>query len=405
MAKLDELPMVSPVASVLADTENFSLVLGGPLYQLYLRTRLAKLPLDLLLRRVIGLSLICWLPLLVLSVLGGRALGGVAVPFLRDVEPQTRFLVALPLLIAADVFVHDRIGSVVRQFLSRGIIVPEDQPRFEGLIASTMRLRNSIPLEVVLVLVVYTLGHWVWTQKVSLNVGSWYAVKTSAVAHLTAAGYWYAFVSLPILRFIVFRWYFRLFLWYRFLWKVARFPLHLKLFHPDCAGGLGFVSGSVFAFAPVLLARTVFLAGFIGDRIWHTGATLPSFKMEIVGAMLILMLVVLAPLSFFVIPLIQARRTAGREYGILASHYVDDFRNKWITGNGRTSEPLLGTHDIQSLADLGSAYNVVSEIRLLPFSKKTVLRLAIILVIPLLPLTLTIIPLEQMVDRLIKLAF
>jgi len=117
------------------------------------------------------------------------------------------------------------------------------------------------------------------------------------------------------------------------------------------------------------------------------------------------MLLVLAPLSFFIIPLIHARRTAGREYGILASHYVDDFRNKWVTGNGRTSEPLLGTRDIQSLADLGSAYNVVIEMRVLPFSKKTVLRLAIILVIPLLPLTLTIIPLEQMVDRLIKVAF
>ena len=156
--------------------------------------------------------------------------------------------------------------------------MPEDQPRFEGLIASTMRLRNSILLEVVLVLVVFTLGHWVWTQKVSLSVGSWYAVKTSAVAHLTAAGYWYAFVSLPILRFIVFRWYFRLFLRYHFLWKVARFPLHLKLFHPDGAGGLGFVSGSVFAFAPVLLAHTVFLAGFIGDRIWHTGPRYPRSK-------------------------------------------------------------------------------------------------------------------------------
>ena len=109
--------------------------------------------------------------------------------------------------------------------------------------------------------------------------------------------------------------------------------------------------------------------------------------------------------SFFIIPLIQTRRTAGREYGILASRYVDDFRSKWIEGDGRASEPLLGTHDIQSLADLGDAYNVVSEMRILPFSKKTVLRLAIILVAPLLPLTLTIIPLEKMVDRLIKLAF
>jgi hypothetical protein len=345
-------------------------VLGGPLYQLYLRTRLAKPPLDLLSRRIVGLALICWLPLLVLSALGGRALGGVAVPFMRDVEAHTRFLVALPLLILAEVFVHDRIGSVVRQFLSRGIIVPEEQPRFERLIASTMRLRNSMVLEVVLVIVVYTLGHWVWTQQLSLSVGTWYAVKTSAATHLTLAGYWYAFVSLPLLRFIVFRWYFRLFVWYRFLWKVARLPLHLKLFHPDRAAGLGFLSGSVFAFAPVLLAHTVFLAGFIGDRIWHIGATLPSFKMEIVGAMLFLILLVLAPLGFFIIPLIQARRTAGREYGILASHYVDDFRSKWIEGDGRASEPLLGTRDIQSLADLGDAYNVVSEMRIMPFRRK-----------------------------------
>jgi len=404
MAKLDELPMLTPVA-VPADNGNFSLVLGGPLYQLYLRTRLARPPLDLLSRRVIGLSLISWFPLLVLSVLGGRALGGVAVPFLRDVEPHTRFLVALPLLIMAEVFVHDRIGSIVRQFLSRGIIVPEDQPRFDALIASTMRLRNSMVLEVVLVVLVYTLAHWVWKQQLSLALGSWYTVRKGAATQLTMAGYWYAFISLPVLRFIVFRWYFRLFLWYRFLWKVARLPLHLKLFHPDRAGGLGFLSGSVIAFAPVLLAHTVFLAGFIGDRIWHTGATLPSFKMEIVGAMLFLMLLVLAPLGFFVIPLIKARRTAGREYGILASHYVDDFRSKWIEGDGRASEPLLGTRDIQSLADLGDAYNVVSEMRILPFGKKTILRLVIILVVPLLPLTLTIIPLEQMVDRLIKLPF
>jgi len=169
MAKLDELPILPRAASVPADNGNFSLVLGGPLYQLYLRTRLARPQLDLLSRRVIGLALICWFPL---SVLTGRALGGVAVPFLRDVEAHTRFLVALPLLIMAEVFVHDRIGSIVRQFLSRGIIVPEDQPRFDALIASTMRLRNSMVLEVVLVVLVYTLAHWVWKQQLSLALGS-----------------------------------------------------------------------------------------------------------------------------------------------------------------------------------------------------------------------------------------
>src|SRR5579864_6461922 len=87
MAKLDELPMVNSVASVLAHTNNRSLVLGEPLYQLYLRTRLAKPPLDLLLRRLMGLSPICWLPLLALSVLGGRALGCPLLPITLTIIP------------------------------------------------------------------------------------------------------------------------------------------------------------------------------------------------------------------------------------------------------------------------------------------------------------------------------
>ena len=61
------------------DNTNFTLVLGGPLYQLYLRTKLARPTLELVPRRVASIALICWLPLLVLSLLNGSALGGVAV--------------------------------------------------------------------------------------------------------------------------------------------------------------------------------------------------------------------------------------------------------------------------------------------------------------------------------------
>jgi hypothetical protein len=40
--------------SPLQETPDFSLVLGGPLYQLYLRTRMMRPPLDLLRRRIVG---------------------------------------------------------------------------------------------------------------------------------------------------------------------------------------------------------------------------------------------------------------------------------------------------------------------------------------------------------------
>ena len=121
-----------------------------------------------------------------------------------------------------------------------------------------------------------------------------------------------------------------------------------------------------------------------------------------VGSLLLLMLLVLTPLGFFVMRLSQDRRAALREFGNLASRYVDDFREKWVRAPN-TAEPLLGTSDIQSLADLANSF-AVSGIRLFPVGKETIVRLVVSLILPLLPLiTLTIVPLRQIVDWLIKL--
>ena len=76
----------------------------------------------------------------------------------------------------------------------------------------------------------------------------------------------------------------------------------------------------------------------------------------------------------FTVQLARAGRAGLREYGALGSRYVEDFRHKWIAGAGAQDEPLVGSADIQSLADLANSFEVVSEIRILPFSKKTVLR-------------------------------
>src|SRR4029453_15046813 len=100
-----------------------SFVLGGPVFQLLRRLGLAGDALQLLRRRIIVIAAFTWLPLLVLSVAEGRALGGeVMVPFLLDIEPQVRFLVVVPLLIAAELVVHGRIRYVARQFLDRDLI-------------------------------------------------------------------------------------------------------------------------------------------------------------------------------------------------------------------------------------------------------------------------------------------
>lgn len=387
------------------DDREFSLVLGGPLYQLYLRTRLSTPPLGLVRRRVVVISVIAWAPLLILSALAGQAIGGVPVPFLLDVDVHVRLLVAIPMLIIAELIVHQRMVAVVRQFIERDIIAAENRARFEQIIASTMRLRDSITVEVVLLLFCFGIGHWVWREQFVLPVSTWCLVKSGGEIILSKAGYWYAFVSLPIFRFLLFRWYFRIFLWYLFLWQVRGLPFNLNLYHPDRAAGLGFLAGSISAFSPVLLAQTAVISGVIADRILHTGASLTAFRVQVAGALVVLMIVVLVPLAFFVVHLERAHLAAKRELGILSSKYVDRFRAKWIEHDAEDKEPLLGTPDIQSLADLGNSFKTVSEIRIVPFGKETVVRLLGILILPLLPLVLSIIPLKEVVSWVAKLVF
>ena len=148
---------MSNQTSVLDEPTDFSLVLGGPLYQLYRRTKLAGPAFELLYRRIIGISLIAWLPLLPLTLLAGGGVSGVDVPFLFDLDAHARFLLMLPLLIAAELIVHQRIRPVVLQFFERGIIAPEHRPRFDCVVASAMRLRNSVILEVLLIVFVFSL--------------------------------------------------------------------------------------------------------------------------------------------------------------------------------------------------------------------------------------------------------
>ena len=383
---------------------RFSLVLGGPLYQLYLRTRTARPNLELADRRTIVVTAICWLPLLLLTWYTGCLFGGPSVPFLFDAEVQTKLLGAVPLLIASELIVHRRISEIIDQLFARRIVAPEDRGTFQRLVASSARLRNSITAEVCMLLLATIGGHWLWSHDLTFNVTSWYGSRVDGHTHLAGAGYWYAFVSLPIFRFLLLRWYFRLFIWYGFLWRVRALPLHLDLFHPDRAAGLGFLSGSLFAFAPFLIAQTTALAGMIGNRIRNSGATLADLKIEIACAVLFLMFTVLTPLGFFALSLIPARRTAQREFGILASHYVDDFRRKWShCDDEKRRAELLGTSDIQSLADLGNTYNMVSEMRVFPFNTRAVLHLAILVLTPLGPLVLTIVPIERVVKGVIKL--
>jgi len=380
-------------------------VSGGPLYQFLLRVGLVRPPLDRVGWRIIVITLLAWAPLLVLASLSGRLTGGVKIPFLRDIEVHTRFLLVLPLLIGAEVTVHRRIRMMVLQFVDRQIITPEVLPRFEACIESALRLRNSAIIELgLLAFIVVGESFW-WKGVLAIPVNTWYATVTAGGNVWAPAGYWYVFVSLPIIQFIVLRWYFRLLIWGRLLWQVSRLDLNLVPIHPDSCCGLGFLGQIPFALAPFLLAHSVLLAGYLADRILYQGAKLTDQRIETVVVALFLYLLSLGPLCVFVPRLLHQRLHSVYSYGSLASEYVIGFDKKWIEGQRPSDEPLVGTSDIQSLADLANSFAIVQHIRPFPFGREALIAVAVIVALPILPLTLTMFSFQELVGRLLKVLF
>ncbi len=390
------------------ELSDFSLVSGGPLYQLWRRARLTDDALQLTPRRIIVMVMLAWVPLLLLSVAEGHAWGdSVALTFLQDVEMHVRLLIALPLFIAAEYLVHQRLPPVVNLFLKRGLIPDAARAQFDAAIDAAMRLRNSITPELLLIAFVYGFGVlFVWRTQWALDVTSWYSVAAEGTLQQPSlAGWWAGCVSMPLAQFLILRWYFRLFIWWQFLWRVSRIELNLIPSHPDGAAGLGFLSKTSRAYSLVLMGQGAVLAGMMANRIFYAGANLLDFKVEIVGTVGLMMLAVLGPLLVFVPKLRMIRRVGKDEYGTLAQRYVREFDRKWLRGGAVADEPLVGSADIQSLADLRNSYAVVEDMKWAPFTLQNVLQLAVTTLLPVAPLLLTVFSMEQLLDRMLKVLF
>jgi hypothetical protein len=154
-----------------------------------------------------------------------------------------------------------------------------------------------------------------------------------------------------------------------------------------------------------LAAQGALLAGVMANRIFYAGAKLPDFKMELIGLVTVMVFAILGPMLVFGPKLAAAKRAGLREYGTLAQRYVREFDQKWLRGGAPMDEPLVGSGDIQSLADLGNSFEVVQGMRLVPFTWQTVLQLAVVTLLPVAPLLLTMFSPEQLLGQALKMLF
>lgn len=378
--------------------DDFSLVAGGPLYRLLLGTRLARSPMELSHLRLLLIPALAWVPLLVLSVVDRHALGGVALPFLRDFEAHARFLLALPILLEAELLVHHRMRHIIEQFRERGIVPEASRARFEAALASAMRWRDSLTVEVVLLILVVVIGPLAWEFGLAQHTDTWYATMNGSHLRPTKAGWWFFCVSAPIFQFLLLRWYFRLAIWWRLAWQLGRLPLQLSGLNPDRAGGIGFLGHSLIAFAPVLFAQSAVVSGIMFSRVLTGADRAVDFRGEIALLVVFLVAQIVVPLLFFAPTLIAARDATMRKMGRYASTYVRNLDGKWLQHDAKAGDPPLDG-DIRMLTNLATSDDVVRRMRLAPFDLRMLARLTVVISIPFAPLVLTVIPFGDLVQR------
>jgi hypothetical protein len=374
---------------------EFSL-LGGPLHRLGCRLGLVRqgcntLPLGL------ALGLATWSVLVLLALLEGR---GRQLFSLAVLAGHARLLLAVPLFFLCETFLEPRVRQFVEFMVSSGIVPQSALPALQLQIARVRRSSDSAWLCDVPCLVLAVLLSLA-APRLHLPGATAAYDSTHGAAGFSMAGWWYWAVALVLFRFLLLRWLWRIALWCYFLFRVSRLELRLIPTHPDKVAGLGILENAQVQFTPLILAISVVEAASFAEGLSQGLTDLTAIYPQ-VGLILILdALLFIGPVLFFWPALLACRANGLLSYMGLASQYVSDFDRKW-RGATTPTEPLLGTPDLQSLADLSNSVRVIEDMTWAPISRFMLISYAAAALLPMVPLLLFKYPLEEVAKQLLR---
>lgn len=365
-----------------AGAEAFSL-LGGPVQRLGARLGLVRGRSNtVLLGLAIGLSL--WIVMLVLSTLGsdlGRLFS------LAVIGTHARLLIVLPLFFVGESVLDPRLAEFVGPTAEAGLVPPSALPALERELSRLVRWKDS----------------WIPDALCLLATALWLLLLPGGqligtAAALGPASWWYSHVCLSVFHFLTLRWIWRLGLWWHFLWRFSKLPLRLVPTHPDGVAGLGYLEVVHSHFAPLVVAIAVAQSSSLAEEI-YSGAPFEVLYPALAVTFLMVAGFFLTPLFFFFSKLWACRVKGLSDYMVFASRYVNAFDDKWLGRDDAPAAELLGTSDIQSLADLNNSVSIVRGMRLIPLSPRLLVQFAVATVLPMLPLSLLKYPAAQLIEK------
>lgn len=331
-----------------------------------------------------------WLPLAI-TALVEQLLYGRMEAVILDPAVHVRALIAAPVFALASLLLQRRSRERL-DAMADARLAP--RPTIERLTARANAVGDSLTIDLLALTSAVVIGQLLF----------WHVIKAPFDVASVAGGpaaWIYGCVTFPLFLFLGLRFVLHWLIWAALLFALARIPVRPDAAHPDRSGGLGLLVAPTAAFAPfsfgvISVASATWTREIVAGREHLQALAVP-------GAVLIFVAVLFsfAPLLVFVPALARARRETLEDYELLAARYVREFRDRWL-GREPPAE-LLGSSDIQSLSDVGQSFRAIVDTRLVPFSLRDVMALAILAALPLLVVVLTEVPLRQLLAGAFKL--
>jgi hypothetical protein len=368
---------------------------GGPVYSLCARLGMSPDRPKGAARLAAAALAVTWLPMVALAAIQGLALpGGTETPLLLDPTVWARLVIGIPALVIVGPLIASRMAPAIEEL---GRLVPkEHEGEFQSALRGLQSLSRSWAPDLVL-FAIAALTSWVALHATSaIQTADWRTLPASGAPSLART--WSAAVALPIFQFLVMRWGWRIILWWGFLMRVGRMGLQLLPIHPDGFAGLGFLGEAQSAFFFLAIPLSLIFSTHVVLASMRNGEDLRGYEAPGAAFVVLCAVALMGPALSFVGLLVGARRKAIFEYGRLGQSYVSQFDQKWVRG-GAPSEPLLGTADIQSLADIANSMKVVRELSIIPFQRRHLALFGACIVLPVVPPLLMVMPLSTILAR------